>query len=104
MRLALSRVTYGPSGHQEVRDRAIKLGYDVAVNLIGNLLTAAMVYLRGAAADLFPRNSYLITISVMVIAIGGAVLLLAADWGWELVTGKRPRFVLGIALALLGIA
>jgi hypothetical protein len=40
---------------------------DVGVNVAGNLVTAAIIYVAGAAAGLIPSNSYVIASAVVVL-------------------------------------
>ena len=71
-------------------DRITRYSRDVLVNVAGNLVTAAVIYLAGAAFGLLPRSIPLIVLSVAVVLAGLYMLLFVATqivvllfaWGW----------------------
>jgi hypothetical protein len=62
-----------PSGGP--REVAVKRNFarDVYVNVVANLIAAAIVYVLGAAVGWFPANAWIL--SVAGVAIGGPILL-----------------------------
>lgn len=59
----------------------VKFARDVLVNVIANLLAAAIIYLLGVMAGLFPRDAILIgiAIAVSVLGLAGSVKLMNSD-------------------------
>ena len=77
---------------------------DVAVNVLANLVAAAVIYLLGVAYGLFPRNDRAIALSVgVVLVVAGTSLsawvLSALDYGKRWV----GLFRIGTYLATIGV-
>jgi len=73
---------------------------DVLVNVLANLVAAAMIYLAGAAAGVFPRVAALIGPSVIVILMALAALFFVISK-----VTRRVEFILlsGVFLGLGGL-
>jgi hypothetical protein len=73
---------------------------DVLINVLANLIAAAVIYLAGAIAGVLPRRPGLIFVSVTLLIAG---LGFAAAIAGVVTKGPRKSGLHGIALALLSI-
>lgn len=73
---------------------------DVAVNVLANLVAAAIIYLLGLAAGLLPRSPILIWVAVVMAAgaAGGAIL------GSKVVYSRRGRYISSVGIGAFGLA
>lgn len=81
---------------------------DVAVNVLANLIAAAVIYLLGVLAGLFPRTTQAVNLSIGVITIASfAVLVVAAISRLRLnprqSTYRKSLYISAIAGILCGI-
>ncbi|MEO3928847.1 hypothetical protein ABGB07_34065 [Micromonosporaceae bacterium B7E4] len=80
-----------------------KFAYDVGVNLLANLVAAAIIYLLGALAGILPRVSGLIGTALFVVLatliIGGVIILRFLSWGGLMEPSWLPALVGGAAVA-----
>ncbi|MEU7906348.1 hypothetical protein [Actinoplanes sp. NPDC049118] len=51
---------------------------DVGINVVANLIAAAIVYLLGAVAGLFPKNAAVVAVAAIFLAFTGSVSLMIA--------------------------
>jgi drug/metabolite transporter (DMT)-like permease len=98
-------VTQAPSPPREPVDsrRAslLRFARDVAVNVLANLLAAAVIYVVGAFAGLLPKSRDLITVSVVIIVAG--VALLVAAVGYTFFGGRARLHIVSAGIFVLGI-
>lgn len=78
----------------------IRFTRDVAVNVVANLIAAAILYLLGAAAGLLPRSPYLIFSSAVLILVGLGIALGVVGM---LLRGHAKAYVFCCALILGGL-
>ncbi|GHJ45859.1 hypothetical protein Cs7R123_32010 [Catellatospora sp. TT07R-123] len=90
---------------------------DTAINVLANLIAAAVIYLLGVAYGLFPsvRGAVIFSGGLIVVAGSGAVLTLVAMradrethlrglFAWQLLQGVAGIAFLGGLIALVGAA
>jgi uncharacterized membrane protein len=75
---------------------------DVLVNVLANLIAAAIIYLLAAAANLLPRNTVVIRAAVLILV--GAVAYPAMIFSGLIRNPKRRRLVFVSALVALAAA
>jgi cytochrome bd-type quinol oxidase subunit 2 len=75
---------------------------DVLVNVLANLIAAAIIYLLAAAANVLPRNAVVIRAAVLILV--GAVAYPATIFSGLIRNPKRRRLVLVSALVALAAA
>ena len=59
------------------RQRARGFGRDLLVNVLGNLVTAAIIYLAAVVGGYIARNDVLLVASFLVVTTGGVMGLLS---------------------------
>ena len=80
---------------------APKFARDVFVNVVANLVAAAIIYLLGVIAGLFPRSPGLVFAATLVLLVAAGLL---AFVGGLLSRGHVQEYFIGTALLVLGIA
>lgn len=79
---------------------AERLARDVAVNVVANLIAAAIIYILAATVGILPRSPYLLMVAGMVVTVGAGVCLAAVG----VVARARARiYFLATSLAALGL-
>jgi hypothetical protein len=86
---------------QSNRPALAKFSRDVLINVIANLVAAAVIYLIGALVGFFPRNPALISGAIIgVLLVGGLILL---SLGGDVKT-RSEKLAAGIGFICLGLA
>jgi hypothetical protein len=75
MQVRVSRATCANS----VKDSVVRtFARDVTVNVLANLIAAAIIYLLGILVGLFPRTAEAVNLSIVVILVGSFTVLAIA--------------------------
>jgi hypothetical protein len=79
----------------------VRFARDVSINVIANLVAAAVIYLADTVSGLLPRSTYVIAFAVVIVLFGASLLLLALGLALR---GPATLYLLGVAQIALGIA
>jgi hypothetical protein len=66
-----------------------RLARDVAINVVANLIAAAVIYLAGVATGLFPYSRLLVQVALLVIAVATLPVVVGAT----IVKAVRPSLI-----------
>jgi hypothetical protein len=102
--IELPGVTQMQPGDEEGRRSSMTaFGRDVGVNVLANLVAAAIIYLLGVATGLFPKRELAIALSIIVA--GGSVALLLLVAAAYLSRRNSPKWlpVAGAGMLTLGL-
>ncbi|MDR6597232.1 hypothetical protein ACFFSW_21040 [Saccharothrix longispora] len=76
----------------------------VAVNVLANLIAAAIIYLLGVGFKVLPANPGLILVAILLIGLVGGFGLLIAGWvASERGHSKRADKMIGISSLVMGL-
>lgn len=82
------------------RGRSVKFIRDVGINVIANLVAAAIIYLLGTLAGLFPRSPAGIGLAVLLITVLAIASVGAVFGASNAVTGKAAEGALALVLGI----
>ncbi|MCO1616767.1 hypothetical protein M8C11_18805 [Micromonospora sp. CPM1] len=88
------------AGHDQPPSAVAKFARDVGVNVIANLVAAAVVYIAAVVGGLLPRSPYLIVASAVVVLVSIGMALGALGL---VVRNHVGLYFLGIALIAMGV-
>jgi hypothetical protein len=73
---------------------------DVAVNVVGNLIAVAVIYLSAVIGGAIPRNPYLVLSAGFVIFVGSGTLVLLLSY---VLRGRWKMYALVSSVLLIGL-